>query len=302
MKNKILIIIVLSLVIFFLLGNVLAQENDKEQKTFIEIISDFFKSVIRITGFAIEENISEIQTNQTQENQSEINQTIDIQTSVISEDNTSLETPLNETVEEGLSLPNETSTPAPEPPKVNETKEPGAGPTSIENETAKENKTIKEKEIILQAGTNCKEFSENILWTSKYTNKQKGFTNYEIWHPKYNCSAIKENECLIGNIRTNTRFLSTDYQELSNKGSYVRISEPNENACNNPKKTVYQNYLAQETLNGEEKKLNKYLSNFGYLNYENCYTIELHASQYMLVDVFSINYDLCSQKEVINGN
>jgi hypothetical protein len=152
-------------------------------------------------------------------------------------------------------------------------------------------------------GDNCQKFEENVLWTSKYTNEQKGYTNYEIWRPKYNCSAINENKCIIANIEVNARFLSTDYPELNNsKGGYVRISESNKDSCINPEKANYQMYLAQEIINGEEKKLKKYQNDADYLNYADCFGIELSASQYMLVDVFDVSYTLCTQRRMENEN
>ena len=161
----------------------------------------------------------------------------------------------------------------------------------------------------------CKEFEENVLWTGKYTNKQQGATNYQIWHPKHNCSELNTSNCFLKNAAVKARFLYFgDTNELGE--GYIQISEPDESICDNPEKGNYFQYLAYETLKGENESFDQYCGknkkarekekcDIGipeYKNYAACYGIKSYGSQHMIVDAFEIRYDLCMKEGGANEN
>lgn len=183
-------------------------------------------------------------------------------------------------------------------------------PTLIEiNETLEINETIpfeqNETNYTLPQNLICKEFKETVIWSSGYS-LLKDSTNYQTWPPVYNCSEIGEN-CFIGNINIKTRFISTDSPNLNKFGEgYVQISDVGESVCDNPEQATYEDYLAYEILSGEDKKFDEYCGKsknskkkcieiFNNQSYSNCYGIKIQGSQYMLVDVFEINYSLCRE-------
>jgi hypothetical protein len=155
----------------------------------------------------------------------------------------------------------------------------------------------------------CKDFEEKILWSSGYTNKQSGSTNYETWIPKYNCSEIGKENCIITDIELDSRLISVDNPDGDSEGiGYIQSSEINN--CNIPQSGEYLQYLVYDKTYGEEVKREKYCGNkkgsecevevvesLGEL--KSCYGIKAYGSQYLLMDVFSIKYSLC--KGVKNG-
>jgi hypothetical protein len=155
-------------------------------------------------------------------------------------------------------------------------------------------------------GNNCEEFEENVLWTSGYSLSSSGSTNYQAWHLNHTCEEINSTDCFIKDIEIKTRFISVNSPDANNIGEgYVQISNPNGYPCDNNKEKIYSNYLVYEKLNSEETKLNQYCGNDNgknkkcdtetpnTYNYANCYGIKVHASQYSLVDVFTVSYYLC---------
>ncbi|MFH1711276.1 MAG: hypothetical protein ABH840_03120 [Nanoarchaeota archaeon] len=161
----------------------------------------------------------------------------------------------------------------------------------------------------------CKEFEDYVLWTSGYSQKSKGSEKYQTWHPKHNCTEFNVSNCFLENMDVKTRFLYFGDDNEQGEG-YIQISEPDESICNNPEKGNYLQYLAYETLRGENKSFDQYCGknkktkekekcNTGISNYKNytgCYGIKAYGSQYMLVDVLEIRYDLCWEKGGANGN
>jgi len=146
----------------------------------------------------------------------------------------------------------------------------------------------------------CEEFTEEVIWSSGYSQKSKGSTNYLTWYPKYNCSEMGTSNCFIENIEIKTRFLSFGEENQETKG-YVQISEPDKSICNDPKKAEYLQYLADESFIGEEQKNKNYcgkkenceIKNFENQKYIDCYGIKIYGSQYVITDIFEINYNLC---------
>ena len=185
-------------------------------------------------------------------------------------------------------------------------------PSSLEFYLGDLNLTFNETNETLLNLTNitfesCKTFEEHILWSSGFSNKQKGSTNYQIWTPKYNCSEIGQENCLIADIILDSRIISIDLPEGENEGEgYAQISELNN--CNAPEIGKYSDYIVNEKISGEEIKRGKYCGagkgkeceneiNFQIINYSSCYGIKSYSSQYSITDVFSIKYDLCKGAE-----
>lgn len=156
----------------------------------------------------------------------------------------------------------------------------------------------------------CQNFTEQVLWSSNYTNDPKGSTNYQTWYPKNNCTSINATDCFLGNIELETRFLYLDDGNKNAQG-YVQIAQPNESICNNSQQGIYTRYLSYETVKGESgvnKKLGDYCGDnknpnsecgidFSYAYpFYGCYGIKAYADQYMLVDALKINYTLCKNE------
>ncbi len=156
----------------------------------------------------------------------------------------------------------------------------------------------------IPAGISCKEFTENVLWSSNYSNNDLGSTNYQTWHLKNNCTSAEIDNCFIGSVHIKTRFVYMGENNQQGSG-YIQISEPNQTICENPQNGNYQNYLAYETLIGEERKFGEYCGNnknsdekcgVDYSDrtaFSNCYGIKSHADKNFLVDAFEVNYTLC---------
>lgn len=173
---------------------------------------------------------------------------------------------------------------------------------SILNET---NRTLlNETNITLLSNLICEEFTEQVFWSSNYSNNPEGSTNYQTWYPKHNCTEIGEN-CFLGTLEIKTRFLYFGEKNKQGEG-YIQISNPDSSICNNPEKGDYSRYLAYEILRGESKKLEQYCGNNKNPNarcgveltdeFEDpltCYGIKAYADQYFIVDAFEIKYTLC---------
>jgi len=156
----------------------------------------------------------------------------------------------------------------------------------------------------------CQEFEEQILWSSGYSLLPSGSLNYEIWYPKYNCTELGVSDCFIENIKIKTRFISIDFPDLKRSGEgYVQISEPNNSICDNPKKGKYLQYLANETLIGEDRKMKDYcgkkdceIESFENYGFSDCYGIKIYGDQYMITDIFEVTYSLCYSTGEENEN
>src|SRR3989339_306638 len=155
-------------------------------------------------------------------------------------------------------------------------------------------------------GLVCKDFEEQVLWSSNYSLFSEGSTGYYVWNPKFSCSELNVDNCFFSNITLQTRFIFTDLEEGITEGEgYVQISNPKESICAEPENVKYSDYLAYEILSEEEIKLGRYCGNnknsnnkcgiekLNRYNFLNCYGIKVYGSQYLITDVFSINYTLC---------
>lgn len=153
----------------------------------------------------------------------------------------------------------------------------------------------------------CMEFKENIMWSSRYSNKPQGSTTYQTWEPEHNCAEVNVSNCFLENIEIKTRFLYFGEDSEIGEG-YVQISESDKSICDEPEKGNYLQHLSYEKLKGESRSFEQYCGKskktkekceseiLSYKNYEKCYGIKAYGSQYMLVDVFEIKYHLCREK------
>lgn len=175
-----------------------------------------------------------------------------------------------------------------------------------ENLSAETNFYMSKNASILDLGDIfCEEFEENILWSSGYSLNLKGSTNYQTWYPQHNCTRIGEQNCFLGKVEIQTRFLYFGESNEQGEG-YIQISNPDESICGNPEQGIYSGYLAYETLYGESKRLGQYCGSNKNLNakcgieiaggFENtaaCYGIKSRATKSFLVDAFKVKYTLC---------
>src|SRR3989339_150986 len=151
-------------------------------------------------------------------------------------------------------------------------------------------------------GLVCKDFEEQVLWSSNYSLFSEGSTGYYVWNPKFSCSELNVDNCFFSNITLQTRFIFTDLEEGITEGEgYVQISNPKESICAEPEKVKYSDYLAYEILSEEEIKLGRYCGNnknsnnkcgiekLNRYNFLNCYGIKVYGSQYLITDVLIIN-------------
>lgn len=160
----------------------------------------------------------------------------------------------------------------------------------------------------------CKEFKEQVLWSSGYSLLENGSTNYQTWYLEFNCANVNQSNCFMGNIDIKTRFVYTDLDEegIAEEG-YVQISEPDESICDNPEQGSYSKYIAYEELTGEDVKLDLHCGDnknqdsrcgveiSDFYNSVNCFGVKTHGAQYLLVDVFEVEYDLCWDSSEINS-
>ena len=155
----------------------------------------------------------------------------------------------------------------------------------------------------------CKEFKDDVLWSSGYTHSKEGLTKYYTWFPEHNCSGVGSNDCLLHDVTIKTRFLhaNPDLLIIDSQGEgHIQISEPDKLVCNKPMQGNYLKYLASETILEEEKDYQKYCKkdkdiasrcsvevSDKYSVNGLCYGIKVFGSQYSIVDVVEIKYDLC---------
>jgi len=170
------------------------------------------------------------------------------------------------------------------------------------NETNKTSRT----NVSLQ-GFNCVAFSESVFWSSGYTSKKKGSTEYYGWKPSYNCSEINQSRCILNNLEVKSRVITNAQEERGFVGEgFVQISEPDELICDNPEQGQYQKYLSYESVRDGEDKLDRHCGRNknsdakcaieivdGNINEVSCYGMKVQASQYSITDVFEIKYELC---------
>lgn len=185
-------------------------------------------------------------------------------------------------------------------------------PTQYLNPTSKEiHIDVNGEEIVkIQNETipkGCTEFTEDILWLGTYTSNEEGSTKYYNWTPQNNCSEINLSTCIIHDVKTKTRIITSHPLDENYVGfGDVKITELTN--CHNPLQGTYTEYLAQDSVKDGEFKLEYYtgeeldLGAKGILENEEisnfnlpCYGIKTHASQYSIVDVFEIKYKLCEQ-------
>lgn len=153
---------------------------------------------------------------------------------------------------------------------------------------------------------NCKEFKENILWSSDYSIDQKGSINYQTWYPKYNCTSLNVSDCFIKNLELKTRFLYFGEDNEQGEG-FIQISNPDKSICENPKQGIYEKYLTYENLTGESEKIGQYCGDnknpdakCGIEISDNypgnlCYGIKAYADRHLIVDALEVKYVLCKK-------
>ena len=169
---------------------------------------------------------------------------------------------------------------------------------------------------LLDENVICKEFEDNILWTSGLAPSSEGSAKYQTWAPETNCTEAGGQNCFLQDIGVSSRtiYISTDDKEINGK-SYIQISNPDRTVCTNPERGVYSTYLTyesiKENLEGqksgwycgydkeESEDLIKFKPKCGIKFTEKlssnseCYGIKAFASQSMLVDAFKVKYKLC---------
>ena len=153
----------------------------------------------------------------------------------------------------------------------------------------------------------CKDFEDNVLWSSGYSSLPKGSTNYETWNIGTNCTQAGGYNCTLQNlsIRTRSIYSSSDYTNVTEE-SYVQLSDPDESICDAPEDGVYSRYLAYETLKDEDIRTDWYCGKkknsnakcaieiaTAYADNVGCYGIKVHGSKNILVDVFGVKYTWC---------
>jgi len=153
---------------------------------------------------------------------------------------------------------------------------------------------------------NCEEFKEDILWSSGYSNEQKGSINYQTWYPKYNCKFLNVSNCIIESLELETRFLYVGEDDKQGEG-FIQISNIDKSICENPEQGIYEKYLAYETLIGESQKIGQYCGDNKNLNKKCgveksdnylgnlCYGIRVYADRQFIVDAFEVKYKICKK-------
>ncbi|MGC9309546.1 MAG: hypothetical protein ACP5D2_02505 [Candidatus Nanoarchaeia archaeon] len=175
----------------------------------------------------------------------------------------------------------------------------------IENLSAETNFYFLKNYSINLEGMICKEFTDNVLFSSGYTHNKKGSTNYETWKIQTNCTAAGGQDCLLYNVNTKSRILYVNpYDEEITGEGYVQISELDSDC--NPEKEKYSKYLARDTPKEDGGKWERYCektktldskceleNSENYYKASTCYGIKTYASQYSIVDVVEIKYTWC---------
>jgi hypothetical protein len=164
-------------------------------------------------------------------------------------------------------------------------------------------------------GLICKEFEENVLWSSGFSHDNKGSTSYQTWTPKFTCEEAGGQNCFLQDVSVSSRtiYTSVDDKELNGK-SYVQISSLDEGGCDAPEKGVYSIYFVYESVKGSEgvkkgwycgydkeesEDLIKFKPKCGikftekFASNSECYGVKAYAPQSTIIDVFKIKYNLC---------
>lgn len=145
----------------------------------------------------------------------------------------------------------------------------------------------------------CKEFEENILWTSGYSSSQESSVNYQTWIPAANCTEAGGENCFLRGIKVDGRIIYLNpFDENINGETYVQISDPDELICNDPKKGKYSENLFYKQIKNFESEGIINLTSESELNSKfnsNCYGIKVYSSPYILTDVFKVKYELCGE-------
>jgi len=148
--------------------------------------------------------------------------------------------------------------------------------------------------IINVSALDCKEFQENVLWSSNYSYKADTFSNYQ-WIPKIKCSS---EDCFIKDIKTYFRALN--FGENDNAIGFMELSNCNKN---NPKYAIYQKITTNRDANsayywdcGKAQENNICDLDFK----DNCFSIKIWNEASVLIDVRKINYTLCQKSLVDN--
>ena len=159
-----------------------------------------------------------------------------------------------------------------------------------------------------QNDPSCKEFEEDVLWSSKYTHNEMGATKYQTWKMKANCMELGKGKCFLKALYVNSRTMYLSPNEANSIGEgYVQISDPNEAICDNPENGVYTRYLLYETIDENDGEKSGWSCgknknpggvcgieiNTGIKEDAGCYGIKVHASKYFLIDVIQVKYKLC---------
>ena len=164
----------------------------------------------------------------------------------------------------------------------------------------------------IQGNIVCKEFEDNVLWTSNYAKSKEGSTTYHAWMPDTNCTEAGGKGCSLQRISIDVRalYFAQNDEEINGEG-YIQISDPSELICSNPSEGVYSKYLAYESIKGLDGQargwycgMNKISSeeldsqcivnlNENIVGKAGCYGIKARAPQYTIIDVFRVRYRWC---------
>jgi len=181
----------------------------------------------------------------------------------------------------------------------------------LENETVTNQTLTNETDEIINfnlallQGKTCGEFSENVLWSSGYPLNEEGSTKYYSWKANNTCSNINKTNCVLKNLEVETRFIYLNLEDKNElKNNYIQIAQLNKSICDNPEFGNYTKHLAFESFSKDDVKKKRYCdknpnadcesgTTSVYGENDNCYGIKAYSSQYSIVDVFEVKYDLC---------
>lgn len=181
------------------------------------------------------------------------------------------------------------------------------------------NGIVSEKKIILNSeNVVCKEFEDNVLFSSGYTHYANGSINYRTWKIGTHCNLAGGKNCLLQNVSIDVRYVysnpyAIDTDEINNKNKgidYVQISNPDESICNKPENGFYSTYLFYKSIDWPQGEKELFCEKVNDLFFEcvirldnslnnniGCYGIKLYSSQYVLIDVLKIKYNWCWDKK-----
>lgn len=166
----------------------------------------------------------------------------------------------------------------------------------------------------------CKTIEENVFWVSNKPHLSEEFVEYFKWNISADCSKIGIQNCFLQNIILKTKVINAvPIEEKIDGISYIQISNSKElDACNNMRDSFYSKYLFYESyksnddIQTQEKWTscnlnNKTLNNKtrdcrisfdpNFNNKVPCYTVKVYTSQYILLDILKVKYDLCWNQE-----